>query len=64
MAGFNDKNRNYLGAFMVSYMLVETFKHVENAKFILVCEEANITQSQIDEIIKPFMNFVNMFKVA
>ena len=48
MAGFNDKNRNYLGAFMVSYMLVETFKHVENAKFILVCEEANITQSQID----------------
>ena len=37
MAGYNDKNRGYLGTFMVSFMLVETFKYVEDAKFILVC---------------------------
>ena len=36
MAGYNDKNRSFTGVFMVSYMLVESFKFAKNAKFILV----------------------------
>ena len=62
MAGFNDNNRGYKGIFMVSYMLVESLKNADQSKFILVCEEANISQSQIEDIIKPFVNFIKMFK--
>lgn len=62
MAGFNDKNRSFTGVFMVSYMLIESLKYAKKAKFILVFEESNIMQSQIDQIIRPFMNFVNLFK--
>ena len=62
MAGFNDKNRGYKGVFMVSYMLVESLKNAKESKFILVCEEANINQGQIEDVIKPFVNFIKMFK--
>lgn len=62
MAGYNDKNRGFTGVFMVSYMLVESFKYAENAKFILVIEEASTLLSQIEDILKPFRNFIQMFK--
>ncbi len=62
MAGYNDRNRSFTGVFMVSYMLVESFKFAKNAKFILVIEEANITLSKFEDIMKPFANFINMFK--
>ena len=62
MAGFNDKNRSFTGVFMVSFMLIESMKYARNSKFILVFEEANIYQGQINVIIKPFENFINMFK--
>lgn len=61
MAGFNDRNRGFTGVFMVSYMLMKSFAYAEEAKFILVIEEANITISSIQDILKPFTNFVQMF---
>ena len=63
LPGFNSITKNYLTAFMDSYMLVESFKYIENAKFILVCDEGSITRSSlIEDIIRPLYNFMSMFK--
>ena len=62
MAGFNDRNRSYKGVFMVSYVLKRSFHFAEDARFILVCEAPSLMVGQIEEMIKPFQNFVEMFK--
>ena len=62
MAGFSDKGRSYVGVYSVSYMLKKSFSKTKNAQFLLVIDFAALLREQLEDFLKPFKNFIDMFK--
>ena len=62
MAGYKDRSRPYVGVYSVSYMLKKAFSKAKDVQFILVVDNASLFLNLIEELIKPFINFIEMFK--
>lgn len=62
MAGYKDRSRSYVGVYSVSYMLKQAFLRAKDVQLILVIDHASIFLSHIEELIKPFVSFIEMFK--
>ena len=60
MAGFKDK-RNYVGAVGVSYFLKKVFDKVEEAKFLIVLDEAKLNDTTGSDLKDTFLHFIRMF---
>ncbi len=62
MAGYKDRSRSYVGVYNVSYMLKHAFLKTNNVQFLLVLDHASLLLGLIEELIKPLINFIEMFK--
>lgn len=58
MAGYKDRSRPYVGVYSVSYMLKHAFLKSNNVQFILVIDYNSLLLNLIEELIKPFKNFI------
>ena len=57
MAGYGD-SRNYVGTLGVSYSLKAVLQAVEEVRFVIVIQEASLSN---DELSKTVEHFVSMF---
>lgn len=49
MAGFKD-NRDYVGVFAISYMLLKVFEKLKKAKFVITIDQGPLLDGKIQDI--------------
>lgn len=61
MAGFRD-NRNYVGVFMITYMLLKVFSKLKKAKFMLAIDENSLCEKDMNKIQGTFASFLKLMR--